>query len=57
MEHILKLDKEKNWLKLYPELESFIFNFGIENFYKDTYWLWRYAKLTESFGNLPKAKL
>ncbi|CAN5118728.1 hypothetical protein BH23BAC1_BH23BAC1_14310 [soil metagenome] len=57
MELLLKYDKEKNWPKLYPELESYVLKFGIENFYKDTYWLWRYAKLTETFGNLPKAKL
>jgi outer membrane protein OmpA-like peptidoglycan-associated protein len=57
MELMVKLDKEKKWAQLYPLLESFILNFGIENFYKDTYWLWRYAKLTELIGDSQKAKL
>ncbi|MDQ3395684.1 MAG: OmpA family protein, partial [Bacteroidota bacterium] len=57
MDKIMRLDKEKNWLKLYKELDLYIRNFGIENFYKDTYWLWRYTKLVEHFGDHQKAKL
>jgi hypothetical protein len=57
MELIIKLDKEKNWTKLYKELDIYIQNFGIQNFYRDTYWIWRYAKLAEHFDDLPKAKL
>lgn len=56
MDQIEKLNREKNWGKLYPGLEAYIKNFGIENFWKDTYWLWRYAKITESMGDLQKAK-
>ncbi len=53
---ILKLDKAKDWEALYPKLRTYIANFGIDNFYRDTYLLWRYAKLTELYGNLNDAK-
>lgn len=46
----------KDWEGLYKELGSYIANFGIQNFYKDTYLLWRYAKLTELYGNMEDAK-
>ncbi len=53
---INKLDQGKNWNKLYQPLENYIQQFGIENFYKETRWLWRYAKLTELRGDVSKAK-
>lgn len=53
---INKLDGAKNWEKLYQPLEDYIKNFGIENFYKETRWLWRYGKLTEMRGEINKAK-
>jgi len=45
----------RNWEKLYTELGNYIANFGIQNFYKDTYLLWRYAKLTELYGSMDDA--
>lgn len=54
---ILKLDEDKEWEKLYPLLKKYVSNFGVINFYKDTYWLWRLGKLTETFGNFSEAKL
>ncbi len=54
---ILKLDEQKDWEKLYPLLKDYVSNFGVVNFYKDTYWLWRLGKLTEVYGNLSEAKL
>ncbi|MDX1627449.1 MAG: OmpA family protein [Fulvivirga sp.] len=54
---IKKLEKEKNWEALYPLLREYVSNFGIMNFYRDTYWLWRLAKLTEVYGNYNEAKL
>ncbi len=54
---ILKLDEQRNWEDLYPLLKQYVGNFGIMNFYKDTYWLWRLGKLTEVYGNLSEAKL
>lgn len=41
----------KDWENLYIELGNYIANFGIQNFYKNTYLLWRYAKLTELYGD------
>ncbi|MDN5200814.1 OmpA family protein [Fulvivirgaceae bacterium BMA10] len=54
---IRKYNTEKNWEKLYQPLEDYVKRFGIENFYKDTYWLWRYAQITELNGNIEKAKI
>ncbi len=45
-----------DWQGLYKELGQYIANFGIQNFYKDTHLLWRYAKLTELYGNMDDAK-
>ncbi len=56
MELIKKLEDAKDWAQLYEELGNYIANFGIQNFYKDTYLLWRYAKLTELYGNMNNAR-
>lgn len=55
-EEIKSLDKHQQWEELYPKLKEYVSNFGIKNFNKDTYWLWRLAKLTELFGNMEEAK-
>lgn len=57
LKQIKKLEKEKGWVSLYPLLRSYVKNFGIVNFYRDTYWIWRLAKLTEIYGNYHEAKL
>jgi outer membrane protein OmpA-like peptidoglycan-associated protein len=57
LKSLQKLDDNKNWQKLYPELTKYVKNFGVINFYRDTYWIWRLAKLTEVYGNLSEAKL
>jgi outer membrane protein OmpA-like peptidoglycan-associated protein len=46
----------RNWQGLYKELGTYIANFGIQNFYKDTHLIWRYAKLTELYGDMEDAK-
>ena len=56
-EQILKYEEDQNWEELFVVLEDYIRNFSIQNFYKDTYWLWRFAKLTELYGNPDDAKL
>ena len=56
LERIQKLEAEKDWQALYPALKSYVRNFGIQNFYKDTYLIWRLAKLTELFEGLEQAK-
>ncbi|WP_238354344.1 OmpA family protein [Fulvivirga marina] len=57
LKQIIKLENEKGWIALYPMLRSYVKNFGIMNFYRDTYWLWRLAKLTEIYGDYDEAKL
>ncbi len=50
-------EQKQDWEKLYPLLREYVADFGIENFYKSTYWLWRLAKLTELFGDPNEALL
>ncbi len=54
---IKKLQAAEKWPELQKELKEYVSNFGIENFYKDTYLLWRLAKLTELTGHPEEAKL
>lgn len=54
-----QIDKQlsaKNWEKAYPLLYKYVMNFGIENFYRDTYMLWRLAKMVELFDDMELAK-
>ncbi|UXP30716.1 OmpA family protein [Reichenbachiella agarivorans] len=50
LHRIQRLEHNRDWEKLYPALQQYIKNFGIRNFYVDTYWIWRLAKLTEIYG-------
>ncbi len=54
---IKQLERDRNWEELYPILRDYVANFGIMNFYRDTYWLWRLATLTEEYGNMSEAIL
>ncbi len=49
-------ESAKDWENLYHELGTYIARFGIQNFYKDTNLLWRYAKLTELYGDMEDAR-
>lgn len=51
-----ELDDKEQWEKLYKRMGDYVQQFGIENFYKDTRLLWRYAKLTEIFGDPEDAR-
>ncbi|PIB36080.1 hypothetical protein BFP72_12085 [Reichenbachiella sp. 5M10] len=55
LQKIQKLEADKDWKKLYPALQSYVQKFGIRNFYVDTYWIWRLAKLTEIYGTEEEA--
>ncbi len=57
LKKIRQLDEQGKWEELYPILRNYIKKFGIVNFYRETYWLWKLAKLTETYGNLDEAKL
>ncbi len=48
---IKQYNNKKDWEHLYPILKKYVSKFGVENFYKNTYLIWRLAKLTESLGN------
>ncbi len=52
---IKKLLAQEKWPQLQQELSAYVGNFGIENFYKDTYLLWRLAKLIELVGSPEEA--
>ena len=52
---IRKLEADNNWEELYPLLKEYVKKFGIRNFYVDTYWIWRLAKLTEVYGTHEEA--
>lgn len=55
IQKIRKFETENNWVELYPLLKEYVKNFGIRNFYVDTYWIWRLAKLTEIYGTEEEA--
>ncbi len=48
---IQKFESRQQWEELYKVLKPYVQNFGIENFYKNTFLLWRLAKLTELYGS------
>ena len=54
---IRSYNDKKDWENLLPLLQDYVGNFGIANFYRSTYWLWRLAKVTELFGNEEEARL
>ncbi len=56
LERIRQLEAQKEWEAVYRELKAYVRNFGIQNFYKDTYLIWRLAKLTELFEGVDSAK-
>lgn len=56
LKKIQKLEASQDWEKLYKELKTYVSQFGVQNFYKDTRLIWRLAKLTELFGTREEAK-
>ena len=56
LKKIQKWERRKNFTKLLPAMEEYVGNFGIQNFYKDTKYLWRLAQLYEIQGENEKAK-
>lgn len=50
-------NQKKDWEHLYPMLRKYVSKFGVENFYKNTFWIWRLAKLTELMGDEDEAIL
>lgn len=48
--HMKKLEDEKNYAKLLPELRAYVLNFGIKNFYTEPEMIWKVAQLSELMG-------
>jgi len=57
LQKLRELEEKKDWEKLYVRLKDYVKRFAVENFYKDTYWIWRLAKLTELYGNMEEARM
>jgi outer membrane protein OmpA-like peptidoglycan-associated protein len=57
LDKITQYQAAENWQELYPALAEYIYQFGIQNFYKDTELLWQFAKLTELYGSARDARL
>ena len=55
-ERLYRLEQKRDWVNLHRALKDYVGNFGIQNFYKDTYWIWKLAKLTELFEGNEEAK-
>lgn len=55
LQEINKLEQSNDWVALYPLLKEYVKKFAIQNFYRDTYWIWRLAKLTEVYGTEDEA--
>ncbi|MGD1843280.1 MAG: OmpA family protein [Thermonemataceae bacterium] len=56
LKQIEKAIKGKDWDKAYPMLYEYVMRFGVENFYKDTYMIWRLAKMIELLDDVEVAK-
>ena len=56
MKKIQKWERLKKFDKVLPLLEEYVMSFGVQNFYKDTRYLWRLAQLYEIQGEKEKAK-
>lgn len=57
LKKIRQLEQSKKADALYGELRAYVKNFGVENFYKDTNYLWQLAKLSEQYGEPGEAAL
>jgi hypothetical protein len=53
---IKKAEQESDFKLALKLIEKYVSNFGIRNFYMDTYYLWRLGQLYERLGNANKAK-
>lgn len=56
LKKIQKYERQKKFGKVLPLMEEYVMNFGIQNFYKETRYLWRLAQLYEMQGEKAKAK-
>lgn len=55
LKKIQKWERRKKLDKVMPLMEEYVMSFGVQNFYKDTKYLWRMAQLYELQGEKDKA--
>lgn len=55
LENLRKLERQEKWDALYTKLKEYVSRFGIENFSRDTWIIWRLAQLTELYGSKQEA--
>lgn len=53
---IRRAEQKEDFKKALVLTEKYVSEFGIKNFYTDTYYIWRLGQLYERYGNLTKAK-
>ncbi len=53
---IEQYERSGEWEKAYPILKDYVQSFGIENFNRDAYLLWRLGKMSEQAKDLDQAK-
>jgi hypothetical protein len=53
---IQQAERDKDLKKTLELIELYVSNFGIRNFYTDTYYIWKLGQLYEKFGNVSKTK-
>ena len=56
LKKVQKFERLKKFDKVLPLMEEYVMSFGIQNFYKDTRYLWRLAQLYELQGEKERAK-
>lgn len=57
LRRITQLEKKKKWVRALRQLESYVSQFGIENFKQDTKLLWRLGQLYERANKPERAKV
>lgn len=54
--NIKRAEQKEDFKKALFLMEEYVSNFGIKNFFKDTYYIWHLGQLYERYGNMSKAK-
>ncbi|MDJ1503993.1 OmpA family protein [Xanthocytophaga agilis] len=56
LDEIEKLERDKEWEKAYPLLKEYVQNFGMDNFLRDMYLVWRLGRMSEQAKDIGQAK-
>lgn len=55
LKKIVRYEKKKKFEKALPVMRDYVKSFGIQNFYKDTYLIWRLSALCDKLGKREEA--